>query len=456
MLTVNSNEFVRKSLLLLFSVGSLAQAVLGPEGFAQGRTVYRFDQLWQKQQKESPSIQSKSLEVEEAALASERASRHWYPRIVGEVRAVTTNDSTLSFMSLLGQRSIDSSDFNPETLNEPGNRSFQSATLGLDFPLYEGGSKHAYSLAAGAVRASKESERDAHLLLKKGEYFKLYSTLIAHISRKDDLEDLRSQVQGVLKVYRLGDRSNPVGYSGQLGLQNLENRVIALILESTTQIEASREMLKSEWKTPEASWDPAEKSVDEVVSREFENILREPQADSSRSSAVLSLEHATGAYQHLKDAERARHLPKLGLFAQAGLLNGERNIGNQFSGGAYLQWELFNSQSWGAVEQAAMTVSVWEGRTEAAQRSVASGRLAAQKGVQAGMQSLTLVSNSAKLLREQTRIARTLFQSGSINALQLAEVFSRRADLLVNQAEIELQLSDSVAQWLATQNWNQH
>ena len=53
MLTVNSNEFVRKSLLLLFSVGSLAQAVLSPEGFAQGRTVYRFDQLWQKQQKES-------------------------------------------------------------------------------------------------------------------------------------------------------------------------------------------------------------------------------------------------------------------------------------------------------------------------------------------------------------------------------------------------------------------
>jgi hypothetical protein len=55
------------------------------------------------------------------------------------------------------------------------------------------------------------------------------------------------------------------------------------------------------------------------------------------------------------------------------------------------------------------------------------------------------LDESADLLEEQTQTARGLFRSGSINALQLVEVLNRRADLLVNRAQAELQLAQMKA-----------
>jgi hypothetical protein len=53
--------------------------------------------------------------------------------------------------------------------------------------------------------------------------------------------------------------------------------------------------------------------------------------------------------------------------------------------------------------------------------------------------SLDLLRQSKVLLQQQTVTSLDLFQNGAINALQLTEVFSRRADLIqaLSQAETE-------------------
>ncbi len=47
-----------------------------------------------------------------------------------------------------------------------------------------------------------------------------------------------------------------------------------------------------------------------------------------------------------------------------------------------------------------------------------------------------ILSGSDRILDEQVRVASRLFQSGSIPALQLSEVYNRRADLILEIRKI--------------------
>ena len=64
----------------------------------------------------------------------------------------------------------------------------------------------------------------------------------------------------------------------------------------------------------------------------------------------------------------------------------------------------------------------------------------AQESLGAIKANLDLMDDSSKLLEEQTETARNLFKNGSINALQLVEVLARRADLITNRAQAEMDL----------------
>ena len=51
--------------------------------------------------------------------------------------------------------------------------------------------------------------------------------------------------------------------------------------------------------------------------------------------------------------------------------------------------------------------------------------------------NLELIQENAKLMEEQLTVSQQLFSSGAINAIQLSEVFSRRADIIQAKANIE-------------------
>jgi hypothetical protein len=54
---------------------------------------------------------------------------------------------------------------------------------------------------------------------------------------------------------------------------------------------------------------------------------------------------------------------------------------------------------------------------------------------------MVLMDDSDKLLEEQAETAKNLFKNGSINALQLVEVLSRRVDLIDQQAMVEMEMA---------------
>ncbi len=108
-----------------------------------------FQELWARIHDQSAAVQAAGKELDAANMAADRAGRHWYPRLVLDTRAYSTNDPALTFFSLLGERRAGAADFAPGQLNHPGSSFFEKGSLVLDLPLYEGGQKQALSDSAG-------------------------------------------------------------------------------------------------------------------------------------------------------------------------------------------------------------------------------------------------------------------------------------------------------------------
>lgn len=70
-----------------------------------------------------------------------------------------------------------------------------------------------------------------------------YATLGIVEVQKQKLNELRGQVDHLLKTYQLGHKSNPVGYSGLLGMKSLMNCLSGLENQYEAQKMSSREQL---------------------------------------------------------------------------------------------------------------------------------------------------------------------------------------------------------------------
>lgn len=130
-----------------------------------------FNELWKRIEENSSARKSKYLEWKAGEIAKDRSDKHWLPRVYADLRTFQTNDPTLNFMGKLSQRSATDADFSTastrtrpgnfldsnnqpyttlnadtmnlfakDTLNYPGSHQYSRGTLGMDLPLYEGGS----------------------------------------------------------------------------------------------------------------------------------------------------------------------------------------------------------------------------------------------------------------------------------------------------------------------------
>ena len=136
---------------------TLSLTLLMISGIALGQTpiTKSFDSLWKEVFQKSYQQKSAILEKEVNERTLSRANRHWLPRAYVAGQWFSTNDPTQVFFTNLGQRSVLQSDFNPSDLNNPGRKSFKTATLGLELPLYEGGMKSSQSsMFESLVKAS--------------------------------------------------------------------------------------------------------------------------------------------------------------------------------------------------------------------------------------------------------------------------------------------------------------
>lgn len=422
----------------------LGVSVAVGSGLALAESVsrYRFKEVWAKIHAKAPDLVAAQNDWQAAEINRSRLSRHWYPRVFAEGKAYSTNDPALNFMSLLGQRRIGTSDFAPLALNQPGSHFYQRGTLGLDLPLYEGGSKQAAAESAKMNAEAMRYGKDAAELKRYVDAASAYASLLVWEDQKKALSNLLSNIDDTLSRYQIGSKGNPVGYSGLLGLKNLKNRLEGLLAENRAKRFEKSEWLRVSSGDLPGNWTPSETDIRSFIER---YLSRTPVADSASLSERMYRASAE-AIEKSKSAETARFLPKVGLFGTGDLYSGNRNTATSYTAGAYLQWDLFSAPNAGAVRQVEHQAAAAQARAEAEGQRSNWIRTSSTQAIASLDQNLKLMDESMKLLEEQTTTARGLFRNGSISALQLVEVLARRADLLVSRAEAQLALAQAKAQ----------
>jgi outer membrane protein TolC len=391
-----------------------------------------FEDLWVKVRTRSPELGAQVSRVDAAEQASTRADLHWAPRLFVDGRVFSTNDPGMNLFSNLGQRAIQASDFLPALLNQPGTHAFFTALVGLDVPIFEGGMRVA---ASRAERKLLEAER-VDLIGTEGAVFsdsaRDYARFISIQSSSARLQEIQQMLLRVLERYSVGVSSNPVGYSGLLGLKGLKNRVEAALLQFSTERNSVRSSFAHRAALEESDWMPAPQTLEAFLAKHLPRPSGK-QISTREKSAMLRSE----ALSDWVSGERARFLPKIGLFGSENLTVGSRAQATSTTVGLYLRWSLFDPENWGRVAEQASREQSSRRMAEAAALEQRVGEESLLSNDQTFEDNRKLLLDSERLLSEQSRVAFRLFQSGAIQALQLAEVLNRRVDLVMNLKTLE-------------------
>ncbi len=405
-------------------------------GVSHAETI-SFEEVWSKVKQNSPVLSREEHHLRASELRVSRLNKHWLPSLSLGASVFSTNDPASNFFSNLSQRQVTTLDFNPTNLNQPGSNSFGTATLGLDLPLYEGGRKSAEFEVQSKFRDAQKFNHQSVLLNEYVELALDYAKIMSFTVAKDRLSQLSARVNELLSKYSIGSQSNPVGYSGLLGLRSLKNRVAGELLTVQSKEQSSKESLSQKMNRKEQDW-----TTESEEALKFLDRAVVPTKDEIPSLMELSLQSKSEALDAMKSAERSRFLPRIGLFANEGLTHGDRGTGTSFTGGVYLHWSLFNPESLNQVSEKEELHLASVSEVDSAKQSRSIARKTILQGESSMKQNLALLIESEGLLSEQVKVASRLFQSGSISALQLSEVLNRRVDLILNLMAVEEGLID--------------
>jgi len=400
-----------------------------------------FSHVWNQISGESPAQKSAELQMQAASAAKERAGRHWLPTVYLDATGYGTNDPGTAFFGLLEQRALKQSDFNPGSINYPSdNNIYMRGALGLDLPLYEGGMKTAQVKIQEHALAAAENESSQTRLEEYSRAGLSFASIAILAKQKKKLEDLSAEIEKLMKNYQLGQKSNPVGYSGLLGMKSLNNRISGLLSQYDAQMLSHYSMLR-EMGVRNDGWLP-----DISDSVQFAENYLMPETESSGSYRQASLKETVAAGAEAGKIEKAKGLPRLGVFAESYLFNGSRDTAGGYTAGLYLKWNLFDPSSYGTVEEAGLKAAAAGKSSEAFALQERVQRNGLRESVKALKDNIAILNESDKLLLEQTEVTKTLFKNGSISALQFIEVLNRRVDLISQQSEAELAFVKSSAQ----------
>ena len=411
-------------LLLIYSSGS----------FAEENNVVTFNEVWASALKNSSSLKAAKYEAKSAEIAGGRAGRHWFPRVFAQDRAFVTNDPAQVFMMNLGQRSIAQTDFMPDTLNNPGTEKFNVGTIGVDMPVYEGGSA---SLGARAMKEIAEAKLLEQELVRTKVYTGLartYGAVLVASEKNSRILSLQQSISKILSRYQIGSRQNPVGYAGLLALKAVSKKTEILKATNDAKTASMKKYIE-------------EQTQISISGKEFSGTFFEytdvylPRINVSSSSSFMlkGLEKAAEAQKYMSEAEKARFLPRLGLFTEANLYSGSRDTDTSYNAGFYLRMNIFSATDYGALDQAKFTSMAAKARADEEKvrgESELAGFITMHNTLES---NIKLMNESMKIMDEQLASSLTLFGNGTITSLQLSDVYSNKADLIeaLSRAEEE-------------------
>lgn len=403
-----------------------------------------FDTIWSAVEARSPSLKSETIEKEASEVYLSRTKRHWLPRLLLNAGIVSTNDPGAILFSTLGSRSLLSTDLSPSLMNHPSRQWFKNGNVAVDWMLFEGGGKQ--SLVKGA---SLMSESQAFSLTARK--FEIYSEIVREFGKlatlnveRNEISELKVKLLRLVERYRVGSKDNPVGYSGLLGMRSLINRLESAESENSAEAEAVTESIRI--RSGLGSFARSASSVADPVEFAKEKFKKFSDRATSSSLRVESIRLLAEAQSEYSKAERAKWLPRIGLFASENITSGSRNTGTSTDYGAYLQWELFDASNVGAYREARLRSTAFEFRSnEMAEKSTIARRgLSSSVPMLEG--NLKRLKESMEITAEQVSVTEKLFKNGSVNALQLVEVLSRRADVIEGRKRVEVVLLDQLTE----------
>jgi outer membrane protein TolC len=413
-----------------------------------------FTTAWKKINSESPSIESSRLQFESITQGQARAARHWLPRVYIDAKTYQTNDPGASFFGILQQRSAQQNDFIPNNINHPNTQVYSRGALGIDLALYEGGMKSAQTELYKHSAAAQENATSQIQIEQYSQVGFSYASIAVLQKQKKKLDVMNSEIIRMVKRYELGNKSNPAGYSGLLGMKSLANRINGLINQYTASSNSHYAVLKEMGlgETNATKWSPEDIDSKTFVNRYF--FHEKDTADTTPSFKTESAQKNVLASLEMANMEKAKYRPRIAAFAESYLFNGDRNTASGYTAGLYLQWNLFDPAIHGSLKEAKLKSLSAAKYAEASQQQEQAERAALAESILSLQQNLELLEDSYKILIEQGKMTGTLFQNGSISALQIVEVLSRRADLIEQQSEAELGLLKAASLIITKERFN--
>lgn len=393
-----------------------------------------FEELWKSFY--SSSLHKKAVMQEKAVteLSLDRAQRHWLPRVFVGGQTFQTDDPGQVFFNRLGQRSISLTDFIPASLNHPDAKTFQTAMIGVDLPLFEGGMKMKQVSFLQEMLKASELEKKARESQDYAELAVKYGVVLVLKKNSEELHSLQVELDKIMARYQVGEENNPVGHSGLLGLKGVGNRIRGLLNEYELKTENEKNWISEKTGKNFNLKTLAGEDPDSFLTTHLTTL-----ATQASSSQLLAQQQKVLAMQEMRGMERARFLPRLGLFGNYNIFSGTRDTANSQSFGLYLQWELFNPDSYGRLGELNANILAQESKLKAHQQDetlMKSRLLESEKALQ---KTLMILADSELLLGKQAKLSMRLFRSGMLNALQLSEVINRRIDLIENLQKAQAQ-----------------
>ena len=400
-----------------------------------------FEDVWQKVREASAVQKGSELKIQSVEEGLSRSKNHWLPKVYLSAQSYRTNDPGNIFFGLLEQRRVSSTDFSPELMNHPAAQNFTKGALGVDLALYEGGAKSAQVDMYRHISAAEKLNASQLQIEQYAQAGLAYGSIVSARVQRTKLMELSEQLTQLIKKYQLGQKANPVGYSGLLGMKSLANR-IGGIIEQLDAREKSDYATLREMGVPPGNWIPGRTDVSSFIN----HFLPSPNEPEARSYRIRSGKETVLASVDASRMDRSRYLPKVGAFAESNVFNGSRATAGGYTAGLYLQWSLFDPSDYGKYKEAKLAAMATEAFHEASVQQESAERAGLLEMERALKSNLGRLDQSDKLMAEQTLVSSTLFKNGSINALQFVEILNRRIDLITQHSDTEIALLKTSAE----------
>ncbi len=419
----------------LFVSAILAIAALFGSSKSLSNTL-TFDDLWTMAKTNSEEIKKTKTETEISTLQATRLKNHWTPSLYLRGGHMSTNNAGQALFANMNQRSVDpTSDFNPRSVNNPGQTHLTEMTMGLNWPLYEGGKFE-------NLKKSSQEQLEAQRFFESGNELKLKSQLLSSYSKILNYENSLNEINrtvGIInqqmKKYQIGNKKNPIGHSGLLGLRATLNKAIAYKGQILSRKRQEFQIIQMSIPNLQTKWRPKQESPINFIKTNVKN-----EDNNSPSMILRGQEHLNKAMTYEAESEKSNRLPIIGAYAESSTFVGERDTANSVTYGAYLKWQFgwYNTHLHKEIHLKKMKNKY---ELQVQKRKEESGRINLKNWIISLGQTLNTTLENKKIIEEQINISEQLYKNGAINAIQLNQIYSSLVDL---QIEVEQVISNII------------